>query len=87
MDTQILVSIGGLTLLTIGVVQAIKTIIGLKKEAIPLVALIIGVVLALIASVTNLSPLSIGEAVFTGLAVGLSASGLYDQKKLFKKKE
>lgn len=70
-----------LVALTTGVAEVCKRAWGLNKKFMPLVALILGIGLVVIANIANLSSLSI----LTGVAVGLSSVGLYDQKDLFKK--
>jgi len=74
-----LLSFGALVLITSGVTEVIKRA-GLPKRFLPLVALAVGFLINLIGSFT-LTPLS----VLTGLAVGLSASGLFDLTKVVKK--
>ena len=75
-----LLSFGGLTILTIGITEIGKRA-GIPEKYVPLLALVIGICLALIGNLTTITTLSI----LTGVAVGLSASGLYDQKSLFVK--
>ena len=70
-----------LVALTTGLVEVVKRATGLENRYLPLTALILGIGLTLIGNIANLTPL----AVLTGIAVGLSSSGLFDQSKLFKK--
>ena len=73
-----LTSFAVLTALTIGVVEAIKRTKILPRKYIPLLAVIAGLLLTSTAGAFNLSHLTILE----GIAVGLSAVGLYNQKKI-----
>ena len=70
-----------LVALTTGIVEVFKRALNLETKLMPLAALIIGIGLTFIGSITNLTSLNI----LTGIAIGLSASGLFDQTKLFKK--
>lgn len=51
----------------------------LPSKFVPLMSLVLGVV----AGVTLLD-MSVQEQIFTGIIIGLSASGLYDQSKALK---
>jgi len=75
-----LISFGALIVITIGVVEVIKRALKLDTRYIPLVALVVGFGLNLVAGYT-----SFGLTVVAGLAVGLSAVGLFDQKKILGK--
>jgi len=70
-----------LAALTTGLVEVVKRATGLENRYLPLTALILGIGLTLIGNIANLTSL----AILTGIAVGLSAAGLFDQTKLFKK--
>ena len=72
-----------LAALTTGLVEVVKRTTGLKNRYLPLTALILGIGLTLIGNIANLTSL----AVLTGIAVGLSSSGFFDQSKLFKKEQ
>ena len=72
-----------LAALTTGLVEVVKRATGLENRYLPLTALILGIGLTLIGNIANLTSL----AVLTGIAVGLSSSGLFDQSKLFKKEQ
>ena len=76
-----LLSFGGLVIITIGVTEVIKLGFKLPKRLVPLTALVIGFLLTLIGSLTSITSLTI----LTGIAVGLSSVGLFDQKDLLKK--
>lgn len=78
-----LISFAALVALTTGVAEVLKRALGLDSQFMPLVALAFGLILTFVADITNLSSLS----VLTGLAVGLSSSGLYDigKKTILKK--
>ena len=80
----IIVSFTVLVALTIGFVQVIKKVGGDKvgKNITPFIALVVGVGLTVLGNVSNLSTLT----PLIGAAVGLSASGLFDQKLLLRKK-
>lgn len=75
MEAEIIISFSALVGITIGLVEVIKRAIAVETRFIPLVALIVGILLTLLASVTNLTSLTI----ISGIVVGLSAAGLYDQ--------
>ena len=69
-----------LVALTIGVTEVIKRATGLRKEIVPLIALVVGLVLTFIGNVTLITSFTI----IGGVGVGLSASGLFDQKLILK---
>lgn len=69
-----------LVAITVGVTEVIKQAAKVPKRFIPLIALVIGFGLCLVGSLANITSVSI----LTGIAVGLSACGLFDQKKLIK---
>ena len=73
-----IIAFGILVALTIGIVEVIKRALKFPKNIVPLLSVIIGIVLLLIAKATNFIDLNI----FVGIVVGLSASGLFDQKKI-----
>lgn len=73
-----LTSFAALTALTVGVVQVIKKAAGLEKRWVPLTALLCGIILTFVGGWANITSIS----VLTGLAVGLSAAGLWDQKAI-----
>jgi len=77
---EIVISFTLLVALTTGVVEAIKKIVGVDSRFLPLIALIAGIALTFLGGITNLTSLTI----LTGLAVGLSAAGLFDHTKLLK---
>jgi len=77
---DIVISFALLVALTTGVVEVIKRIIGVESKFLPLVALIVGILLTFLGGITNLTSLTI----LTGIAVGLSAAGLFDHSKLLK---
>ncbi len=73
-----LASFGALVAITIGITEVIKRATKAPTSIIPLIAFIVGFVLNLIGNVTNITSLTL----LTGFAIGLSASGLFDQKKI-----
>ncbi len=77
-----------LVALTIGVTEVVKRLTKITKQITPAVALAVGVVLTFIGSVTNLSSVVLLDSILlSGIVVGLSASGLFDQKLLFPTKK
>ena len=60
--------------LVVGIVEVFKRAIPFPSNITPLVSLVTGVVLVILFK----GDMAITESVFTGLVVGLSASGLYD---------
>lgn len=74
---DIITSLTVLIALTIGLTEVIKKALGLNKRFLPLTALVIGFSLNLIGSITEITSLTI----LTGIVVGLSASGLFDNLK------
>jgi len=71
-------SFGGLVVITIGIVEVIKRASGLNTNFLPLVGLVVGLILVAVANFTGLTTFPI----LAGIVVGLSAAGLYDQKKI-----
>jgi len=67
MDTTILVP------LTIGLVEVIKNI-GIPKRFIPLVAILIGVIFAILGNIGG----DLIANIITGLGIGLASVGLFD---------
>lgn len=65
--------------LIIGLSELSKKYISTKYT--PLVSLILGI----IGAVFFIPGQSLTESIFTGIAIGLSASGLYDMSKVVKK--
>jgi hypothetical protein len=63
----------------IGLGQVAKQL-GLPNKYIPVMNLVLGVTIGLIGGLG--SDLSIVEQIVTGSVIGLTASGLYDQKKI-----
>lgn len=76
-----------LTAITIGLVQVIKKSRMISTDRIPLTAVIVGIVLNLLANtgVIFASWSGFGEMIVIGVVIGLSASGLFDNRLLFKK--
>ena len=68
-----------LLVLIFGLVEYVKRL-GLKGNALSLVSLLVGVVLAVAFKLRELYPLASPwiEVAFFGLAAGLAASGVYD---------
>jgi len=73
-----LLSFGVLVLLTIGVTEVIKRATKAPKSIIPAIALLIGLALTILGNITTLTSLTF----LAGIAVGLSAVGLFDQKDI-----
>ena len=65
-----------LVALTSGLVQIIKKV-GIKSRWLPLLAVIIGIILVFLGGAIKI----MGLSVLTGIAVGLSAMGIYDFSK------
>lgn len=57
-----------------GLVEVIKKL-GIQARLFPVISIVIGIIMAVIAGGT------LFQIIFTGLIVGLSASGLYDFAK------
>ncbi len=74
---DIVISFAVLVALTTGVVEALKKGIGIDSKFLPLTALVVGIVLTFLGGITNITSLT----VLTGIAVGLSAVGLFDNLK------
>jgi len=77
-----LLSFAVLVALTIGVTEVIKRAGNVPTRFIPAIALILGFILCLIGNLTSITSITI----LTGIAVGLSSSGLFDQKLILGKK-
>ena len=71
-----LLSFGTLTALTIGLTEVIKRG-GMPDKFIPLTAVVVGIILVALGDITALTTLS----VISGVAVGLSAIGLFSGVK------
>ena len=67
------ITIAVLTAVTTGIVQAIKTL-GISSRFLPLVSIVVGFGLTLIATRFVLTP----ENIIGGIGVGLAAAGLFD---------
>jgi len=72
-----LLSFGALVLIAIAVTEVGKKA-GLPKRIIPIVALVVGFCLTLIANLTGITELTI----ITGIAVGCAAAGTFDIAKI-----
>jgi len=72
------IAFGILVALTVGIVEAVKRALKVPKKLIPILSLVIGIVLLLIGRVSGFVDLNL----FIGIAVGLSASGLFDNAKI-----
>jgi hypothetical protein len=75
-----MIELGVLIAVLIGVSQVAKGL-GLSAKFIPALNLVLGIGAGFL-----VSDLSIAESLITGAIIGLSASGLYDQKKIVTKK-
>ena len=77
---EIIVYSGVIGLLTLAIVELVKTSTNVPVKLMPLISVIIGVVIGAIAlfipEITG--ELSVGGHLLAGLISGLSASGLYD---------
>jgi len=78
---EAITSFGVLVVITTAVVEVLKRATGLNKKFIPLTSLIVGLILNFIAVGFYFNSITI----LTGIAIGLSAAGLFDQTKLLKK--
>ena len=65
-------------MITIGVVEVLKRAFGLETKLLPLTGLVTALILVALGVWTGLTDLPI----LAGVVVGLSAAGLYDQKKI-----
>jgi hypothetical protein len=75
-----MIELGIIIAVLVGVSQVIKGL-GLKAKFIPVVNLVLGIGAGFL-----LKDMSVAEQIVTGAIIGLSASGLYDQKKIVTKK-
>lgn len=73
-----------LTAITIGLVEVIKRT-GTPIKFLPLIAVLVGIVLNFFGDISGGA--GFGGRVIIGIAIGLSASGLFDQTKLLKNKK
>lgn len=77
---EIIVYSGVIGLLTLAIVELVKTSTNIPAKLMPLVSVIVGVVIGVVAlfipEITG--ELSVGGHLLAGLISGLSASGLYD---------
>lgn len=76
-----MLEIGIIIAVLIGLGQVAKNL-GMPEKYIPLMNLVLGVIAGLFGGV----PGAVFERIVYGAIVGLSASGLYDQKKIADKK-
>ncbi|WP_017154113.1 hypothetical protein [Bacillus bingmayongensis] len=74
-----MVEISVMIAVVVGLSQIAKTI-GLQTKYIPLLNLTLGIVLGVL-----FLPQDLKMNVFQGIIIGLSASGLFDHTKIFKK--
>ena len=77
---ETIISFSVLVALTSGVVEVFKKL-GTQGKYLPLTSLLVGLILTITGNLTMLTPFT----VITGVAVGLSAVGLFSQIKLLKK--
>ena len=70
-------SFGALIALTIGLTECVKRGLNLNSRYAPLVALAFGIIINLLATALSLTPFTF----LVGIAIGLSASGLYSGTK------
>lgn len=77
---EIIVYSGVIGLLTLAIVELVKTSTNIPAKLMPLVSVVVGVVIGVVAlfipEITG--ELSVGGHLLAGLISGLSASGLYD---------
>ena len=69
-----------LVALTSGIVEVFKKL-GTSGKYLPLTSLLVGLIITIVGNLTTLTPFT----VITGVAVGLSAVGLFSQIKLLKR--
>ncbi len=74
-------SFSTLVVIAIGLTEVIKRGLALKSKYVHLVALAFGIIINLLATALSLTPFTF----LVGIAIGLSASGLYDYKSLLGK--
>jgi len=70
-----------LSAITFGLVQVIKKANIFQERFLPLLAVVIGLIVTVIANFVDFTALHI----LTGIAVGLSSSGFFNQKLIFGK--
>lgn len=75
-----MIETGVFILILIGISQVAREL-GLKTKFIPLFNLVLGITL----SAFFMAELGLRDSVLQGLIIGLSASGLFDQSKLWTK--
>lgn len=75
-----MIETGILIAILIGISQVVKEL-GLKAKHIPLFNLVLGIVM----STFFMGDLIMQERILQGLIIGLSASGLFDQSKIWTK--
>lgn len=73
-------TLGGLAVITTGLTEVAKKSGLLPKRLIPVKALILGVVVALVGKWAGME-MNYGLTVLTGLVLGLSATGIYEGLK------
>ena len=77
---EIIIYSGVIGLLTLAIVELVKTSTNIPAKLMPLVSVVVGVVIGVVAlfipEITG--ELSVGGHLLAGLISGLSASGLYD---------
>jgi ABC-type uncharacterized transport system permease subunit len=76
MDTTFIVTVSALTAIVVGLTEASKSL-GVPSRYAPLVSILLGVLGTL--GVAFFEPTA--QVILMGLAIGLSASGLYDFSK------
>lgn len=73
-----LLSFGFLVVLTTGLTEVLKRAIKMPTRFVPLTALVLGLILGVVAEFSLLG-------LVTGVAIGLSSCGLFDQKLILGK--
>ena len=68
--------------LTIGIVEAFKN--SIPKKYHPVMSIGVGIILMVLAFLTDKFAVTFWQSVLIGIIVGLSASGLYDHKVFLK---
>jgi hydrogenase/urease accessory protein HupE len=77
------VSIAVLVAVTIAVLQAFKAAIDIPEKFKPLMAVVVGVILTILADQTPVFTVTIFKSLFlNGIMIGLTAAGLYDNKAI-----
>lgn len=77
-----MIELGFITALIIGINEMVKRYEYVPKRFLPLSSVLLGVLAMLL-----MHQYSISDCVFIGIAIGLSANGLFDMTKLVTKRQ